>query len=426
MHVMLKRLLGAVILLLLTQNPAAGAAEPRPVVIHFFWGEGCPHCAAERPFLEALAGRSPGVELRAYEVWRQKDHRPLFRELAAAYGVTGGSVPTTFVGDRVWVGFTEQIKAQIEAEVNACRARGCADPLTRVQRAADRPAAAGGTIRVPGLGEIDLAARSLVFTTLVIALVDGFNPCSLWVLALLLAVVIHSGSRQKVLAVGLTFLLIAAGVYGLFLAGLVNVLAYVGYLGWIQALLALLALGFALINIKDYFWFKRGVSLTIAERHKPGIYQSIRRIMAPGQSPAALLGATAAMAAGVTLIELPCTVGFPVVWSTLLARHDPDTGAFLALLGLYLLVFLLDELMVFLVAVVTLKATRLEERHGRVLKLVGGMVMLALAVVLLVAPEWMNDPGGSLLVFGAALLAALLILFIDRAIRPRLGMPQRR
>jgi thiol-disulfide isomerase/thioredoxin len=397
------------------------SAQAERLPIYYFWGDGCPHCAEQKPFLEELERRYPQIEVHAFEVWYEPDNRPLFFEMAAAAGIEASGVPTTFIGGRVWVGYNEAIRREMEEAVGACLELTCPDPGEGFV-VAEVPG--GTTIALPMIGPIDLGARSLALSTAMIAFVDGFNPCSLWVLSMLLAVVIHSGSRRKILFVGLTFLLVTAAVYGVFIAGLFSVFTYVSYLGWIQVIVALFAAGFALVNIKDYFFYRQGLSLTIADAHKPKLYRGIRNIMAPDRSLLAMMGVTAAVALGIALVELPCTAGFPVLWSNLVAGRSVDAWAFASLLGLYLSIYLLDELIVFAVAVFTLRASRLEERHGRALKLVGGMIMLALALVLLVRPELMNDLGGSLLVFASALLACLVILIVHHKIlprRPRLG-----
>ena len=410
------------------------------VPVYYFWGDGCPVCARQDIFLRELKERFPEVEVRSFEVWFDADNQALFRAMASAYGTEARAVPTTFVSDNVWVGFNAAIGEDIIQRVEFCREFDCPDPADRLPaewaerlgrepitaQAPITPPTPGPTVSevltIPLLGQIDLAKQSLVVMTSLIAFIDGFNPCSLWVLSMLLAMVIHSGSRKKVLLVGFTFLTVTTLVYGLFMIGLVNVFAYVGFLGWIQAAVALMALAFAAINIKDYFFFKHGVSLTISDQHKPGIFKGMRRIMQSNRSLPATMGATAALALGVTLVELPCTAGFPMIWSAIVARQEVGPQAFWLLLGLYLLIFLLDELFVFSTVVVTLKASRFEETHGRVLKLIGGMIMLALALMLLIEPELMNSIVGSVGVFMAALLASVLILLIHRKLLPRWGL----
>lgn len=560
----------------------------QPVIVYFFWGDGCPHCAAEKPFLENLTRRYPVVEVRAFEVWNSPENRDLFYKVAASLGFEPRAVPTTIIGERYWVGYNDQIGREIEAAVTACAARaaGCRDAgqgivpakspvatptsapsatptprpvvhavlfwmdgcphchevinnvlpplqkkygdklnihLTEVKSQQDvdqlyqlgaalnvpkqnvgvpflvigdkvlvgsaqipgelpglieQHLAAGGVdypnlpgmadllptdaprsttaqpqitatatpaavaqasapaapaqpqapapeqhlLDLPVVGQVDLDRYSLAISTAIIGVVDGFNPCSLWVISLLLALVINTGSRKKTLAVGLTYLLVAAGLYGLIILGLFSVFAFVGYALWIRIAVALVALIMAAVNIKDYFWFKAGVSLTISDEHKPGIYRDIRNILSPGKSGLALVGATAAMAGGITLIEMPCTAGLPILWTKLIAAHNVSALEFGLLLGLYLLLFMIDELAVFLSAVITLRASRLEEKEGRMLKLVGGTVMLVLAGVLLVDPMLMDSLRNSLMVFGAAFGVSALVLVVHRKVLPRWGI----
>lgn len=390
-------------------------AEKYPATLHFFWGDGCPHCAAAEPFLDELEARYPTLEVRRYEVWYDADNRELLQEVADAYDVNVRGVPAFFIGDAMWEGFADTLRADIENQVGLCVNVGCESPYLAAGSSppATTPAAtstsADSTLTLPLLGTINLSAQPLLLTTALIALVDGFNPCSLWVLSLLLAMVIHAGSRRKVFAVGATFLLVTAGMYGLFIAGVFSTLSYVGYLRSVQVAVAALALGFAAINIKDYWAFKRGFSLTIGDAHKPKLYKQMRSVMAARGSTLAMIGTTAAMALGVTLVELPCTAGFPVIWSGIVSGQVTSTG-FAGLLGVYMLVYLLDELLVFSTVVVTLKVSRFEEKHGRILKLIGGMVMLALGVGMLVAPDAMNSLSGSLIIFAAAALGTLVMM----------------
>jgi hypothetical protein len=275
------------------------------------------------------------------------------------------------------------------------------------------------------LGPIDLGERSLLISTTLIAFVDGFNACSLWVLSVLLAITLHTGSRRKVLIIGLTFLTVTSLIYALFIAGLFSVLRLLDFAGWVRVLVALIALGFALINIKDYFWYRVGPTLSIPDSAKPGLYRRMRGIVNAGESFPALIGATIVMSAGASMIEFGCTAGFPVLWSNLLATQGADTWTFVGLLLLYMLIYQLDELAIFLAAVITLRASRIEERHGRMLKLASGMLMLALALTMLFAPMAMAELGTALLVFALAGAATALVIIVQRLfLRERTGTPR--
>jgi thiol-disulfide isomerase/thioredoxin len=407
--------------------PVASAAAEPGLTMYVFMSETCPHCRAQKPFLAALENAHPELEILHMEVMTTAEHRPLLQAMAAAHGVRPGSVPMIFFGGEVWTGDSPQIRAELSAKLRTCLEQGCPDAraLTESGLAAtvgrELPEA-DAIIDVPLLGRVNLSVQPLLVSTAMIAFVDGFNPCSIWVLTMLLALVLHSGSRRRVMLVGVTFLLTTAAIYGMFIAGVFSVLAFASHLPWIYWVVALFALTFGLVNVKDYFWFKRGLSFTIDDKHKPGMFKSFRSLMTNGRSPLALAGATMLMAAGIALIELPCTAGFPVIWSGLVRAHDVSWVEFMMLLSVYLLIYLGIELVIFTIAVVKLRIDRFQESQGRILKLVGGVIMVALAVVLIAAPEMMSQVGPAMGIFAAAFALSGLIVLAHRYVLPRVGV----
>ncbi len=422
-------------LMLFSDGLADDSPAVQPVNIYFFWGDGCQYCAAEKIFLENLVNKYPQIEIHDYELYYSKPNQALFQKFADYLDFQPQAVPVTIIADQKWVGFREDYKGEMENAILACLEQPCdvdvglelgvieedpavvAAPLAPVD-----PQEASNLINLPFFGQVNLANQSLAVSTAIIGFVDGFNPCSLWVLSVLLAITLHSGSRVKIITVGLTFLAVTTIVYSLFIAGVFTLFSYVGYLRWIQMLVALIAFIFGAVNIKDYFWYKEGVSFSISDKHKPKLYQNMRSTVVTPRSIFGLIGSTAVLAVGVSLIEFACTAGFPVIWSNLMIANNVGTWSFILLLGLYMLIYLLDELAIFGAAVVTMKASKLEEKHGRVLKLVSGMVILSLGVVMLINPEWMNQISSSLLVFSAALAATWAVYIIHQRILPRFGV----
>ncbi len=383
------------------------------------------------PFLQGLARGNPYISLYDYEVWYVEKNQTLMRQMAAAMDFEPGGVPVTIIGGRYWVGYNAQIKAEIEAQVERCLTENCPDngvgiiPGRKAREGNEGTGIgtpASSTITLPLIGTVNLESQSLLVSTLLIAFVDGFNPCSLWVLSILLSLVLNTGSRKKVFIIGAVFITVTAAVYMLFIAGLFTVFTFVSFLGWIQVLVALLALFFALVNIKDYFWYKEGLSFTIADNKKSGIYKGIRNVMKAGDSVWGLISATFVMAIGVSVVEFSCTAGFPVLWTNLLTAQQVGTVTFVLLLLLYIVIYQIDEAAIFLAAVFTLKTSRLEEKHGRILKLIGGMLMLTLAGVMLIKPALMNKLSSSLLIFGFAFVAAMIVLLLHRKVLPRYGI----
>jgi hypothetical protein len=389
----------ALALALSSHGPAQADTPGHGPVLHVFWSLECPVCLQQKPWLEGLEPRFPGLAVEAMELSRSPRAQTRFQEMAAARGESARAVPTLMLGPRLWVGDSPALRAEVETAIAAALAGQ--HPLPD----------SGDGLRLPLLGAVDPAAAPLLGVTVLIAFVDGFNPCSFWVLTLLLGMVISSGSRRRVAVVGISFLLTTALIYGAFIAGLFNVLAFAFALPWVRWAVALFALGFGLVNIKDYLWYGRGISFSIPEGQKPGLYQRLRRLRQQDMNLPVLIGATVAMAAGIALVELPCTAGFPVVWSGILAERQVGGAGFAALLAVYVLVYLGVELVIFAIAFTTMSLGRMGERHGRALKLLGGVVMVALAGALALRPALMDDLSGTLWLFGSALgLAALILL----------------
>lgn len=440
----------AAALMLLCRPVAVSAQTPAPansLVIYLFWGEGCPHCAKAKPFYENLANMYPEIELRSYEIYYDEENQKLFLQMAEEYGLEHLAVPTIFIGPYLVQGYSEEQNDAIESTVAYCLQNGCADAglflteesstptavvSTRVSPASITPTAIPSSvaetpdtttaITIPLIGKVQLESKTAFVSTALIALVDGFNPCSLWVLTMLLAITLHTGSRKKVFLIGAIFLFVSALIYGLFIAGLFSVLKITSFMGWIRVLVALISFFFAVINIKDYFWFKQGLSLTIADEKKPGIFQKMRAVIDASNSLWGMIGATIVLAAGVSLVEFSCTAGFPVIWTNLLNAQNISGGMFVLLLIIYLLIYQFDEGVIFVTAVATLKTSRFEEKHGRALKLFSGLLMLCLSLVMIFKPDLMNDLGSSLLIFGGAMASSLLILVIHRWLLPKLGI----
>jgi cytochrome c biogenesis protein CcdA/glutaredoxin len=394
-------LLAGLVTALAASSIPAHAEEPGPgPSIVLFYGEGCPHCAAERAFLAALLADRPDVVLTEYEVYGNADNAELMVRTAEERGFEAVGVPITIIGDRAWIGYDDTTGAEIAAALGPA-------PTTPTVPAA--PVSSAGLVDVPLVGTVDTASMSLLAATAAIGFVDGINPCSLWVLSLLLAMVLNRGSRGRVLLVGGVFLTVTAGMYAVFMLGMYSAASYLSALGWLRLLVALVAGVFGVLQLKDGLGIAAGPSLSISPSHRPGLYARMRAVATPEGALATTLLGTVVLAVAVSLLETPCTAGLPLLWTTLLADQGVGFAQAAGLFAVYMALFLLDELLIFTVAVVTLRATRLQERHGRALKLVAGSVLVTLAATMLLAPDAMTTLVGTLVVFALALaLAAVL------------------
>jgi len=408
------------------------AADGGPSVrLYFFWTPTCPHCREAKPFVEALPQRLPWVEVVSLVV---KDHRANARfyfETAKSVGRQASSVPGLLYCRTAEIGYDTAATTGewLVRELERCRARLLADPaalqgVTAVTGsggapsvgATSTPASGGPDAYVPLLGRISAERWSLPVLTVVLASVDAFNPCAFFVLLFLLSLLVHAKSRARMLLVGGTFVLISGVAYFAFMAAWLNFFLIAGELKVVTLAAGLLALTIGLINVKDYFWFRQGVSLSIPESAKPGLFKRMRGVVASG-SPGPMLASTVLLAIVANSYELVCTAGFPMVYTRALTLADLEPWQYYAWLGVYNTIYVLPLLAIVIAFTRTMGARKLTENEGRKLKLVSGYMMGSFGAVLLFAPELLTNVLASIGVLAIALLLAVATAGVAR-LRP--------
>lgn len=257
---------------------------------------------------------------------------------------------------------------------------------TAAPRAASGPADA---LTLPLLGEVRVSTIGLPLFTLSVGLVDGFNPCAMWVLLFLLSVLVNLGNRLKMLVVAGTFVLISALAYFAFIAAWLSVFQWVGLLRSVQVALAVLAITIGLIHVKDFFAFHRGLTLSIPESAKPRIYTRVQKIVLAESLWTALAGAIV-LAVMVNFIELLCTAGLPCLYSQILTMQQLPRWQEYLYLGLYIAAYMFDDTLMVTGVVISLGKPKMQEVHGRWLKLLSGAVILSLGIIMLVRPDWLS------------------------------------
>ena len=395
------------------------AADGTPTVrLFYFFSPTCPHCQAAKPFIAELEARHPWLEVQRFSV---KDHRGnarFYYETAQTLGAEALSVPGLVFCRQIIIGYdsAETTGKELADALQACRDRraanpGAPDPAPNVARAGGtQPSAAeakaGTTIGLPFIGSVDAKAFSLPVLTLVLAGMDAFNPCAFFVLLFLLSLLVHARSRTRMAIVGGTFVLFSGLVYFVFMAAWLNVFLIAGELRVITAIAGLVALTVAALNIKDYFWFKAGPSLSIPDSAKPGLFKRMREVVASG-SMGPMMVSTVLLAIVANSYELLCTAGFPMVYTRALTLADLESWQYYAWLAAYNVIYVLPLLAIVTVFVKTMGARKLTESEGRLLKLISGFMMLGFGLLLLVAPNLLTNAFASILVLAVAVGASL-------------------
>jgi hypothetical protein len=215
-------------------------------------------------------------------------------------------------------------------------------------------------------------------------LLDGFNPCSMWVLILMISLLAPMHDRRRMLAVAGTFVAVEGIAYFVFMAAWLNLFLLIGLSRLSEIVIAAIAILAGGINLKDFWAFGRGPSLSIPASAKPGIYARIRGILQAENLLAAIVGAVV-LAVLVQVVEFLCTSGFPMLYTRILTLHQTGSLGYYSYLLLYNIAYMLDDIIVLGIGIITLSQRRLQEKEGRWLKLLSGLVMVGLGLYLLVA-----------------------------------------
>jgi glutaredoxin-related protein len=433
-----------------------GTAEPK-VHLYFFWSKRCPHCQKALPFVASLDQELDWLALHDYEITASRDNVQRYIDMAGQLGRDARSVPAFFICERMLTGFDDaggmgselrelaelcrpaSVPAVAESEPDSgvdpsetprdtiaalgaaptndskAAAKGATQTasVVTVTSAAEKGARARETLRVPVLGELDAESISLPLFTLLIAGLDAFNPCAFFVLLFLLSLMVHARSRGRMLLVGGTFVFFSGLVYFLFMAAWLNLFLVIGGAPIVTVAAGLLALLIGALNVKDFFLFKQGPTLSIPEQAKPGLFRRMRGLLS-ADSLATMLFGTVTLALAANSYELLCTAGFPMVYTRVLTLNALSDWGYYGWLLIYNLIYILPLLAIVLVFTFTLGARKLTERQGRVLKLLAGSMMLGLGLVMLLAPELLNSPVIGVGLLMLAVLVTVLATWLTR------------
>ena len=368
--------LAASLFALLCFNGAQIHAEERAPDIEAFVRAGCPHCEAAKTFLDELQRERPSLQIASYDIAENSTARKRLALLAAERGVADFGVPAFLIGGELTIGFrsADTTGAEIRARLDR-RVPGGAPVV-------------GEGIRTEWFGELRIRDLGLPLFTVAIGLLDGFNPCAMWLLLFLLSLLINLQDRRKMALIAGTFVLVSGVIYFAFMAAWLNMFLLVGLSRAVQIMLGSLALVVGTVNIKDFFALHRGISLSIPESAKPGLYARVRGILQAENLAGAMAGIVV-LAGLVNIIELLCTAGFPALYTQILTLQRLPTWEYYGYLGLYNLAYIFDDSLMVTIAVLTLSRRKLQESAGRWLKLTSGLVMAGLGAVLLLQPKWL-------------------------------------
>ncbi|MDD2490190.1 MAG: thioredoxin family protein [Bacilli bacterium] len=356
------------------------AEEPLyDVDIHFFWGNGCPHCAKAEKVLEKIEKKYNNITIYDYQVYSNATNQKIFEEMTEAIGENIEYIPCIIIGTRAIVGFHPTLtKTKVIDAIEYYSYNENDGPILEDEKEVD----------VPIFGKIDPTNFSLPLITIVLGTLDGFNPCAMWVLLFLISVLIGLKDRKKMWVLGFTFLFTSALIYFLFMAAWLEFMLILEMLVWLRLLIGLVALIGGGINLKSYFNSNESGCKVVDEEKRTKIFNKINKLTKENKMHLAIIGIIT-LAISVNMIELICSAGLPVIYTKILAMNELNKIVYYGYLLLYVLFFLLDDLIIFSIAMLTLKLTGISTKYSRYSSLIGGILMIIIGILLIIKPEWL-------------------------------------
>jgi thiol-disulfide isomerase/thioredoxin len=372
------------------------ALNDKEVNVYFFWSNSCPHCAKEKPFLEKLEQKYPQLKISYYEVSDSKSLNLLI-EFGKKLNADVNGVPFTVVGEKYFTGWLDEAYtgAQIEDAVKCALNQGCRDIGAEIiaqksnkenGETKKKTSAIPQQLTLPLLGTIETESFSLPVLTIVLGALDGFNPCAMWTLLFLISLLLGMQDRKRMWILGSIFIVASASVYFLFMAAWLNLILFIGMVIWVRIVVGLIALIGGGHNLKEYFTNKYAACKVTNSEKRQKVFEKLKNI-AHQKSFFLAIGGIIVLAFAVNLVELICSAGLPAIYTQILALSNLNTWQYYSYILLYIFFFMLDDLFIFIVAMVTLRMTGITTKYTRLSYLIGGVLMLTIGLLLIFKPE---------------------------------------
>lgn len=366
--------------------PIAGIEASDKITIYFFHGDGCSHCADEQTFLSELENKYlDKINIVKYEVWYNDSNDSLYNNVKKYLNSSARGVPFTVVGEKYFSGYNSSVGTNIQ---NAIEDYLNYDPnkIENNTNSSEEEDTSTET-EIPILGKIDMKKVSIPVVAIILGALDGFNPCAMWILLFLINMLFTMKNRKRMWILGITFLFTSAFIYFLAMLGLNIILSFTA-VKWIRALIGIVALIGGIVNIRSYLKTKNDGCHIVDDKKRKKYFTKIKDLTATQSFTIALFGIIA-LAASVNLVELACSAGFPAIFIELLNINNLSTIQDILYILLYIFFFLLDDLIVFTIAMTTLKLTGISTKYNRLSHLVGGIIMIIMGILLILKPEWL-------------------------------------
>lgn len=378
-------------------------AEEKEMHIYLFYGDGCPHCAKEKKFLDSYLKNKPFIKLHKYELWKHSENGKLYDEVHKLLKDDGDGIPYLVIGNNSITGFDENSTPDsIRSTIQYYRNTDYKDivgiylgVVDENETGNNNTSIENGNVKyeetsvvIPILGKKDIKEVPILLSTVIIGLVDGFNPCAMWILIFLISMLLGMKNKKRMWALGITFLVSSAAVYFLFLVSWLKLAIFLDKVSYIRLGIAMVAVIFGCVSILRFVNRKEDDGCEVVDtKNRKRIINAIKKIVKEKSFILALLGIIL-LAASVNVVELLCSLGLPVMFTQILAVNEVSNTMQIVYSLVYILFFLIDDIIIFVIAMKTLEIKAISNKYGKYSHLIGGLIMLIIGLLLIFKPEW--------------------------------------
>ena len=385
-------------------NVVNAVSEKNLVNIYLFHSYTCKHCKEEIKLLDELEKEYDNIKIYKYEV-NENGNGELLKNISEIMGSKVTGTPYTIIGNKVFSGYDyENSKGRFKGAIEYYSKYGYEDKVGEYISSIPLPSYEvkdtdpdvdeyisnyiSYKVKLPLIGEVKLKNLTLPLITVVIGLADGFNPCAMWVLLFLISMLIGMKDKKRMWILGSTFLLISALIYLIFMMSWLNLANLLISVVWVRVIIAVVSLVGGFINLRGYIKHRKVSGCDVVDDKKRNkIITRIKKFTTEKNFWLAILGVIV-LAISVNVVELACSAGLPVMFIEILSLNNLTAIEEIIYIVLYMLFFLLDDFVVFVIAMTTLSLTGVSSKYGNLSKLIGGILMLLIGLLLMFKPEW--------------------------------------
>lgn len=343
------------------------------VNIYLFYSKICPHCQKEEKYFETLKEKyQDKINIYTYEVTENKTNNELMKNLKKELKENNQGVPFTIIGSKTFLGYDESFNERIENTI---------DSYLNENTTTDN------IYTIPILGKVEAKNASIILIAIILGFIDGFNPCAMWILLLLINMCISIKDKKKMLIVCLTFIITSGIIYFLSMLGIGFILDLTT-IAYIRNIIAILAIVLGIYNLYTYIKTRKETGCHVVKKEKrKTIITKINNIL-NNKNTLLMFGGTIILATSVNLIEMACSLGFPTIFLEILSINNIHSFLKVTYLLIYILFYLIDDIVVLFLSIKAFETKGISTKYNKYVHLIGGIIMVLMGILLIFKPEW--------------------------------------